>query len=162
MWGVGWLRAITAAAAVPLAATSGHQLPHTVSVAPTLFVQIQIQIHGNEEIQKKWPLEHTVESCLLWADEKWFQHPMVTNSAISIADVRIKQVATEHFQRKETQSTSGYKIMEIVGRFTAENHWDASFALTCYRAARNLDDDLTPEETDILDELYSGITFLAL
>ena len=87
---------------------------------------------------------------------------MITNSAMSIAAARIKQVATERFQRKEAQSTSGYKIMEIVGRFAGENHWDASFALTCYRAARNLDDDLTPEETDILDELYSRITFLAL
>ena len=80
---------------------------------------------------------------------------MVTNSAISIAAARIKQVATERFQRKEAQSTSGYKIMEIVGRFAAENHWDASFALTCYRAARNLDDDLTPEETDIHSRITS-------
>ena len=83
---------------------------------------------------------------------------MVTNSTISIAAARIKQVATERFQRKEAQSTSGYKIMEIVGRFAAENHWDASFALTCYRAAIDLDDYLNPEETDILDELYSRIT----
>ena len=73
---------------------------------------------------------------------------MVTNSAISIAAARIKQVATERFQRKEAQSTSGYKIMEIVGRFAGENHWDASFALTCYRAARNLDDDLRKLDID--------------
>ena len=112
----------------------------------------------NEEIEKKWRGNQTLDECLLWAEQKWLEHPMVTNSAISIAAARIKQVATERFQRKEAQSTSGYKIMEIVGRFAGENHWDASFALTCYRAARNLDDDLTPEETDILDELYSRIT----
>ena len=112
----------------------------------------------NEEIEKKWQYSDTLDACLLWAEQTWLEHPMITNSAMSIAAARIKQVATERFQRKEAQSTSGYKIMEIVGRFAGENHWDASFALTCYRAARNLDDDLTPEETDILDQLYSRIT----
>ena len=52
--------------------------------------------------------------------------------------------------------------MEIFGSFTGESHWEASFASTCYRAGRNLADDLTPEETDILDELYFRIIFLAL
>ena len=114
----------------------------------------------NDEIEEKWrgPCCHTLDACLLWAKQKWLDHPMVTNSAISIAAARVKQVATERFQRIEAQSTSGYKIMEIVGRFAAENHWDVSSALTCYRAARDLDDYLNPEETDILDELYSRIT----
>ena len=36
--GLGWLGAITASAAVPVAATSGHQLPLTVSDALLLWL----------------------------------------------------------------------------------------------------------------------------
>lgn len=113
----------------------------------------------NVVIEQKWrEPQETIDACLSWAKKRWLEHPLVTNSAISIANARVKHVATEHFQRQEAQNTSAFKIMEIVGRFTAGNHWDASLASTCYTAASHLADQMEPEAANILDELYSRIT----
>ena len=111
-----------------------------------------------EEIQKKWQLEDDVESGVLMADEEWLKRSIVTNSAIPINQVRITQLATEQFRVQEAQHTSGYKIMEIVSRFAGENHWNPSFALTCYRATKDLGEELSPDQTSVLNELLTRIT----
>ena len=111
-----------------------------------------------EEIQKKWQLEPTVESGVLMADEEWLKRSIVTNSAMPINQVRITQLATEQFRVQEAQHTSGFKIMEIVSRFAGENHWTPAFALTCYRASKNLGEELNDDQTSVLNELLSRVT----
>ena len=33
----------------------------------------------NEEIEKKWQDSNTLDACLLWAEQTWLEHPMITN-----------------------------------------------------------------------------------
>jgi len=49
-------------------------------------------------------------------------------------------------------------MMELVGRFTAEEQWSAACFWACYRASQELQSKLFSEEYNILDELYSRIT----
>ena len=68
-------------------------------------------------------------------------------------------IADRSFRRSEAYATSAYKIMEIVGRFTAEDQWSAACALACYRAADDLRSELCVEELHVtLDELYERLT----
>ena len=66
-------------------------------------------------------------------------------------------IAKDNFQRTVIHTTSAYKIMEMAGRFMKAHRWNATFALACHRAARRLY-KLSPEESDVLNELYSRIT----
>ena len=49
-------------------------------------------------------------------------------------------------------------MMELVGRFTAEDQWSPACFWECYRASEELQSELFSEEYNILDELYSRIT----
>ena len=111
----------------------------------------------NEEIMEKWRTSASVEGCLEWVRGQWRALPILTTSVVSIVAVRQAMLATEMFRRAEAQRSSGYKIMEMVGRFAGQGEWNAAFAMACYRAAEAMHVALLPEESEILDELYSRI-----
>ena len=100
----------------------------------------------------------TLEECLEWASREWKQSPMLTNIPYSMAGFHKVMIMKETDQCMEAKSTSGYKIMELVGRFACDGQWSEDFALACYRAARKLNVTLQAEEMEILDELYSRMT----
>ena len=65
----------------------------------------------------------------------------------------------DHVSRKHLRNlASAYKIMELVGRLTAEDQWSAACALACYRASEELRSELFSEEYNILDELYERVS----
>ena len=66
--------------------------------------------------------------------------------------------AKDSFRRSADHAKSAHKIMELVGRFTAEDQWSAACALVCYRASEKLQSELFSEQSNILDELYPRIT----
>ena len=66
-------------------------------------------------------------------------------------------LAKNSFRRSAANANSSYKIMELVGRFTAVDQWSASCAVACYRASNELSSVLFSEECSILDELYERI-----
>ena len=66
--------------------------------------------------------------------------------------------AKKKFRASTANATSLYKIMELVGRFTAKDQWNAACALICYRASEKLQSELFSEQSHILDELYQRIT----
>jgi len=67
-------------------------------------------------------------------------------------------IAKDSFRRSVAHAKSAYKIMELVGRYTAEDQWSAACALVCYRASEELLSELFSEEENILDQLYERIT----
>ena len=55
------------------------------------------------------------------------------------------------------QATSAFKIIAIVGRWTAAEEWNNAYAFVSYRAASTTK-DLSAQENDILNELYERLT----
>ena len=62
------------------------------------------------------------------------------------------------FRISVAHATSAYKIIELVGRFTAADQWSAVFACACYRASEELRSELFSDAYNILDELYERLT----
>lgn len=101
----------------------------------------------------------TIDDCLKAATHEWQSWPFLTESKESTCGIWQGMIADRSFRRSNAYATSAYKIMEIVGRFTAEDQWSAACALACYRAADDLRSELCFEELHvILDELYERIT----
>ena len=105
----------------------------------------------------------TIDDCLKAATHEWQTWPLLTESKESTCGIWHRMIADRSFRRSNAYATSAYKIMEIVGRFTAEDQWSAACALACYRAADDLRSALRFEEVGccelvILDELYERLT----
>ena len=113
----------------------------------------------NLEIQNLWkdPYTENIEKCLKIATDSWHSWPFLTKSQESTCAIRQAMIAKDSFRRSVAHSKSAYKIMELVGRFAAEDQWSAACALACYRASEELRSKLFSEEYNILDELYERI-----
>ena len=99
-----------------------------------------------------------IEDCIRKATETWQAFPFLTELAESTCAMWHAMTAKDSFRRSEAHAKSAYKIMELVGRFTAEDQWSAACALVCYRASEKLQSELFSEQSHILDELYQRIT----
>ena len=114
----------------------------------------------NVEIQDMWRFFYSqnIEECLKAAIEAWQSWPFLTESQESICAIWQAMIAKNSFRRSVAHAKSAYKIMELVGRFTAADQWSAACALVCYRASEKLQSELFSEQSNILDELYQRIT----
>ena len=110
------------------------------------------------KIKQLWQHSHDIEDCLQKATKAWRPWPFLTTSDDSTCAMWQAMIAKYYFRRSVAHATSAYKIMELVGRFTAEDQWSAACALACYRASEELRSELFCEEYNILDELYERIT----
>ena len=110
------------------------------------------------EIERIWRNpENTLETCLqeathLWKRWPWIGRPCTSSNAIAQA---ISDRDTS--EREMAQATSAFKIVAIVGRWTAAEEWNNAYAFVSYRAASTTK-DLSAEEEKILDELYERLT----
>ena len=66
--------------------------------------------------------------------------------------------STKKFRRSTAYATSAFKIMELVGHFSAKDHWSLGCAVVCYRESEKLQSELISEQSKILHELYQRIT----
>ena len=112
----------------------------------------------NGEIEATWKKSHGMQECLKTATEKWQSSPFLTKSKESTCAIWNAMIAKDSFRTSVAYAKSAYKIMELVGRFTAQDQWSAACALACYRASAELRSELFCEEYNILDELYERIT----
>lgn len=101
-----------------------------------------------------WDVKH----CLQRATQEWQNCPILTDVQESTNAIWQAMIAKDSFRRSTAHSKSAYKMMELVGRFTAEEQWSAACFWACYRASQELQSELFSEEYNILDELYSRIT----
>ena len=110
------------------------------------------------KIKQLWQHSYDIADCLQKATKAWLSWPFLTTSDDSTCAMWQAMIAKDSFRRSVAHATSAYKIMELVGRFTAEDQWSAACALACYRASEELRSELFSEEDNILDELYERIT----
>ena len=111
----------------------------------------------NDEIKAIWQTENNIEDCLKKTEKLWQQRPFLTLFPQSTCAIRKAMLAKDSQRRSVAQSKSAYKIMKLVGRFTAGDQWTDECALVCYRASEDLGSKLLSEESNILDELHQRI-----
>ena len=111
----------------------------------------------NHEIEQIWRNAHDIEDCYAKATKAWQSRPFLTTFEISTCAIWQAMLAKDSFHRSVANAKSSYKIMELVGRFTAVDQWSAACAVACYRASKELSSELSSEECAILDELYERI-----
>ena len=111
----------------------------------------------NHEIEQMWRNAHYIEDCYEKATKAWQSCPFLTMYAASTCAIWQAVLAKESFRRSVANAKSSYKIMELVGRFTAVDQWSASCAVACYRASNEFSSVLFSKECSILDELYERI-----
>ena len=88
---------------------------------------------------------------MLKFEKAWYSHPFLTKSKACITEAN---VATNETLPHHIRTTTPYKIMQLIGQFTAENQWSEGCDLICHRASI----ELPPEEANILNELYERVT----
>ena len=109
------------------------------------------------ELEDMWRY-NTLEECLQKATKAWQSWPFLTRSQECISAIWKAMVQRDASRRSIAQTSSAFKIVEIVGRLTAEEEWNNASALVCYRAAKTTD-ELSVQEDQILDEFYERITY---
>ena len=107
-----------------------------------------------KDMWQHWDLNH----CLQRAKQEWQNYPILTDVKESTNAIWQAMIAKDSFRRSTAHSKSAYKMMELVGRFTAEEQWSPACFWACYRASQELQSKLFSEQYSILDELYSRIT----
>ena len=112
----------------------------------------------NKEIKDMWMQSHDSEQCLQKTTKAWQAWPLLTESEESTCAIWQAMLAEKSFRRSVAHATSAYKIIELVGRFTAADQWSAVFACACYRASEELRSELFSDAYNILDELYERLT----
>ena len=113
------------------------------------------------QIQEMWRNHNSndIEGCIDKATKSWLECPFLTkNPTWNTYDLWHAMAATDSFRRSTAYATSAHKIMELVGRFTAKDQWNAACAVVCYRASEKLQSELISEQSHILHELYQRIT----
>ena len=118
----------------------------------------------NNEIIAIWQTHHTVESCLEETMELWRRWPYLTKSSYYVGDrdrssYAIWQAMSDKnaSERSSAQASSAFKIVAIVGQWTAGDEWSNASALVSYNAAKTTA-ELSAEELIILDGLYQRMT----
>ena len=88
---------------------------------------------------------------MLKFEKAWYSDPFLTKSKACITEAN---VATNETLSHHIRTTTPYKIMQLIGQFTAENEWSEDCDLICYRASI----ELSPEQANILNDLYERVT----
>jgi hypothetical protein len=112
----------------------------------------------NVEVEKMWKKMWNLNECLETATEAWQSCPFLTEARESTCAIWQAMLAKDAFRTSLAHTQSLYKIMELVGRFTAQDQWSAACALICYKTSEELRSEPFPEQYNILDELYERIT----
>ena len=89
--------------------------------------------HCREE--KIYNKHQRLDSCLEEARERWSIWPYVTRNARSSFALWEEIRDTDVAQRARVNASSAFKIVRIVGQWTAAEKWDNAHAFVCYRAA---------------------------
>jgi hypothetical protein len=111
-----------------------------------------------DKLQAMWKDSYNVEQCLQRASSEWQKWPFLTDVQERTSAILEAMFAKDRFRRSTAHSKSSYKMMELVGRFTAPDQWSSACFWECYRASEELQSELFTEQSNILDELYSRIT----
>ena len=83
------------------------------------------------ENMRKKEYADSMQECLEAATEAWRSSPFLTEAQESTCALWQAMIAKTSFPRSVAHTKSAYKIMELVGRFTAEDQWSAACALVC-------------------------------
>ena len=114
----------------------------------------------NPEIEQMWRSAWNIEECYEKASKAWQSWPFLTTDKVSTSAVWQAMLAEELSRRSiATGDRSLFKIMELVGMFTAVGQWNGKCAVECFKAARSLDSELFVQEDSILTQLYSRIQY---
>jgi hypothetical protein len=113
----------------------------------------------NKEIKEMWIASGNNEQCIQTATKAWQASPLLTESEEDTCAIWQRMLAENVFRRSGAHATSAYKIMELVGRFTAEDQWSEAFAWACYKAAEELRSQLIEDANNILDVLYQRLIY---
>ena len=81
-----------------------------------------VQSATHFEIQDMWRYNHCYKEVLENATRKWQSWPFLSESNENTSGVWQTMTAKYGFRRSVAQTTSAYEIMEMVGRFTGEDH----------------------------------------
>ena len=106
-----------------------------------------------------WRQSDTLETCLDTATRAWLTRPFLTNGPGDSSSYTIWQAMSHKYDSERTtaQSSSAFKVVEIVARFTAAKEWNNASALVMNRAARTIQ-GLSADEDAILAEFHSRLT----
>ena len=102
--------------------------------------------------------KYSSAECLRRATKTWQSSPILTARPVCTVAILKEISVREKSHAGAVIAKPAYKVMEIVARFTAQQHWNAPCALICYRWSETLE-QLSSEENNILQELYERITF---
>ena len=103
------------------------------------------ELATSPEIQQIWQKYQTLEPCLQDATELWNTYPWIGRPGKSSAAIAQEMSERDAFERAMAQTTSAFKIIAIVGRWTAAEEWNNAYAFVSYRAASTTK-DLSAEE----------------
>ena len=111
--------------------------------------------HSREE--KIYNKHQRLDACLEEAREWWSFWPYITRNARSSFSLWEEIRDTDVAQRARVNATSAFRIVRIVGQWTAAEKWDNAHAFLCYRAASSTE-HMSAEEEEIIRELYDRMT----
>ena len=89
----------------------------------------------NHEIEHIYKKHHRLDPCLEKARNLWQIWPYMTRSARNSCTIWEEMRHKEAAQKAIVNASSAFKIVRIVGRWTAAENWDNAHAFVCYRAA---------------------------
>ena len=121
--------------------------------------EVSVDCSWLQDLWRYSDVNNDINSILERATSEWQSWPYLTNQVENTSAILQAMSAKDAFRRSSAHSKSAYKMMELVGRFTAEDQWSSACFWECYRASEKLQsEELHSEEYNILDELYSRIT----
>ena len=136
----------------------------TKTVMKKFWAHCREESATNREIEYIWSKHKTLEPCLQEATDLWETWPYLTKSTFYVgrrdnSSYAMWQAMSDRdaSERSMAQATSAFKIVAIVGRWTAAEEWNNAYAFVSYRAASTTK-ELTAQEDEILDELYQRLT----
>ena len=103
------------------------------------------ELATSPEIKQIWQKYDTLEPCLQEATDLWNKWPWIGRPGTSSDAIAQAMSDRDASERAMAQTTSAFKIIAIVGRWTAAEEWNNVYAFVSYRAA-NTTKDLSAEE----------------
>ena len=124
----------------------------TKTVMKKFWAHCREESATNDEIIAIWHKYHILEPCLQEATDLWETWPYLTKSTFYVGRRDNSSYARwqamsdrDASERSMAQATSAFKIIAIVGRWTAAEEWNNAYAFVSYRAASTTK-DLSAEE----------------
>ena len=103
------------------------------------------ELAASPEIQQIWRKYDTLEPCLQEAEHLWKNWPWIARPGLTSAAIAQAMSNRDASERAMAQTTSAFKIIAIVGRWTGAEEWNNAYAFVSYRAA-SITKDLSAEE----------------